>query len=514
MSNSPYIACIDAGTTGCRTILFADDGQIAARSYEGYESIYLSPTWIDHDPGTWLTAARNTLKRATSEARVSRLAAICVISQRATFIPVDRNGRPVDRAILWQDKRAVKQAERIRAEAGDEHIYQTTGLRIDPYFSLPKLLWIQENKPEVLNAAHKILSVHDLIVHDLTGRFLTDWTQASRTMLLNIRKFEWDPELCAQFGIPPELLPETVEPGSVAGSLRPAIVRELGLTGDVPVVAVGGDQQAAAIGMGLVRKGAVGANTGTGSFVLAFSGEPIFDEGRRVICTAAATPGNWLIEGSVITSGCVYDWFKDRLVSAAEGASGPDDLDAEIALAGPGAGGLVLLPHFAGAAAPHWDPRAVGVLFGMSLGHGRAHVLRAAFEGIALEIEKNLRIIDKLTGGSSEVRVGGGLTRSSTFNQVQAGIYGRPVVRVVCEEASALGAMIAASVAIGRYSDIRTAADAMVQLGARSEPDAGTRPVYERLVALHDALYETLSSRGHYEDDDQLKKLIFDSRRH
>ena len=514
MSNSQYIASIDAGTTGCRTILFTDDGQIAAKSYEAYESLYLSPTWIEHDPDTWLRAARNTLKQATSEAGISRLAAICVISQRATFIPVDRDGRPIDRAILWQDKRAVKQADLIRSEVGDECIYQKTGLRIDPYFSLPKLLWIKENKPEVLNAAYKVLSVHDLIVHDLTGRFLTDWTQASRTMLLNIRRFEWDTELCACFGISPELLPETVEPGSVVGSLRPAIVRDLGLSGDVPVVAVGGDQQAAAIGMGVVRRGVVGANTGTGSFVLAYSEQPVFDVLRRVICTASAVPGNWLVEGSIVTSGCVYDWFRDRLASTGGESSGPVDLDAEIALAGPGAGGLLLLPHFAGAAAPYWDPHAVGVLFGMSLMHGRAHVLRAALEGIALEIEKSLRVIDKLTGGSSEVRVSGGLTRSSTFDQIQADVYGKPVLRVACEEASALGAMIAACAAIGRYADIRTAAEALVHFGVRNDPDSRTRPVYERLIVLHDALYEAIASRGLYHGEDQLKTLIFDSWRH
>ena len=512
MVNSQYIACIDAGTTSCRTILFDSDGQIVASTYEAYQSIYLSPTWIDHDPETWRMAARHTLQRVLSETGTTHLAAICVISQRATFIPVDRDGRPTDRAILWQDKRAVKEADRIRSEVGDEYIYQKTGLRIDPYFSLPKLLWIKANKPEVLKSAYKILSVHDLIVHDLTGRFLMDWTQASRTMLLNLREFAWDRELCARFDIPLELLPETVKPGSVAGSLRPALARELGLSGDIPVVAVGGDQQAAAIGMGLVRHGAVGANTGTGSFVLAFSREPVFDEFRRVICTASAMAGNWLIEGSIITTGCVYDWFRNHLGPAGESLH-PADLDREIAQAGPGAGGLLLLPHFAGAAAPYWDPHAVGLLFGLSLGHGRAHVLRAAFEGIAIEIQKSLRLVDKLIGGSSEVRVAGGLTRSGVLNQVQADVYGKTVVRVACEEASALGAMIAASVAIGRYSDIPAAADALVQLGARVQPDLSTQPIYERLTALHDALYEAISAKGLYESEDRLKTQIFDSGR-
>jgi glycerol kinase len=509
MANADYIACIDAGTTGCRTILFAGDGRIVAKAYEGYESIFLSPTWIEHDPETWRGAARNTLKQATSEAGVCRLAAVCVISQRATFIPVDRAGRPIDRAILWQDKRAVKQADLIRAEVGDECIYQKTGLRIDPYFSLPKLLWIKENKPEILNAAYKLLSVHDFIVHDLTGRFLTEWTQASRTMLLNIRRFEWDADLCDCFGIPVELLPETVPPGSVAGSLRPAIVQELGLSGDVPVVAVGGDQQAAAVGMGLVQPGTVGANTGTGSFVLACTDKPVLDELRRVICTAAAIPGNWLIEGSIITSGCVYDWFRDRLAPAE--CADVEDLDREIERAGPGAGGLLLLPHFAGAAAPYWNPQATGVLFGMTLAHRRAHVLRAVFEGIALEIERNLRVMDELGGSSSEVRISGGLTRSCTFDHIQADVYARTILRVVCEEASALGAMAGACAAIGRYASIRAAAEALVHVGSRNYPDPATRPVYERLIALHDAVYEALASHGLYQTQDQLKTLISDS---
>lgn len=518
MSDTAYIACIDAGTTGCRTIIFSNQGNMISQAYQEYSSIFRSPTWIDHDPSTWIQAARQTLQQAVAQFsdNPGDIAAICVISQRATLIAVDQHGAPLDHAILWQDKRATSQADRIRRTVGPELIYQKTGLRIDPYFSLPKLLWLQEHKPQLLKKTYKLLAVHDLLINYLTGAFITDWTQASRTMLFNINHFEWDEELCEQFEVPEKLLPRPVAPGTVVGTLKKSLQTELKLRPDLPVVAVGGDQQAAAVGLGVVAPGLLCVNTGTGSFILAHAEHPAFDEQQRVVCTASAVSGKWLLEASIFTSGSVYRWFRDNFAmlecnTARElQIDAYDILNSEIAQSEIGANGIMLTPHFAGSAAPYWDPNAAGLLFGLTLGHKRADVMRAILEGVCFEIEKNIRIIETLTQPITQVRVSGGATRSPLFNQMQADVYGKIVLRGISEQSSALGAMLVAAVAIGLYPDITTAVEAVIAFDAhnRKMPDERAHQIYTAMLTLHDELYAALSTGNIYVKAAALRELL------
>jgi len=518
MSENKYIACIDVGTTGTRTIIFSAQGVLVSQAYEEYSSIFLSPTWIDHDPTTWIQATYHTLKQAISQfpGDPRDIVALGVISQRSTFIPVDPNGTPLDNAILWQDKRATSQAVAIREKLGAEFIYRKTGLRIDPYFSLPKLLWIMENKPELIRKTHKILSVHGLVMHYLTGQMITDWTQASRTMLFNISSLQWDAELCEFFDIPMKLLPSAVPPGTIAGILKKELQTEFNLRADIPVVSVGGDQQAAAVGLGVVQSGLMGVNTGTGSFILSPAEKPAFDEQQRMICTASAVAGKWLVEASIYTTGSVYRWFRDNLAmieikAARELQIDPYDvLNSEMKDTNPGAQGIMVLPHFAGSAAPYWDPLAAGVIFGLSLGHKRADVIRAILEGLCFEICQNIRIIESLTSPIREVRVSGGLTRSMIFNQMQADIYGKAILRGVSEQSSALGAMIVAATSIGLYADIAEAVSKAIAFDTpnRKVPESRFQVVYGKMLDMHDALYKALASHGIYEKADEVRQLI------
>ncbi len=513
-----YIACIDVGTTGCRTIIFSSHGKLISEAYEEYSSIFLSPTWIDHDPATWLNAVHNTLGRALTKfpGDSGDIAAICVISQRATFVPVDAGGNPLDNAILWQDKRAVAQADFVREKLGAEYVYKKTGLRIDSYFSLPKLLWLKENKPQLLAKTYKILTVHDLIINYLTGEFITDWTQASRTMLFNINDLEWDAELCGYFDIPMGLLAKSVPPGTVVGGLKKSVRTEFNLPADVPVVAIGGDQQAAAVGLGVIRPGLMCANTGTGSFILAHAERPAFDEKQRVVCTAAAVAGKWLIEAGIYTSGSVYRWFRDNFAMIENNAARElridtyDILNTEMKDTSPGAGGILLIPHFTGSAAPYWDPNAAGLIFGITLGHKRSQVIRAILEGMCFEIKKNLRIIESLTEEITEVRVAGGATRSTTFNQIQADIYGKTVLRGVSEQSSALGAMLITAKSIGLYPDLDAAVSAAIKFDAhnRRVPDELNSGLYEKMLELHDSLYTSLAANGIYEKAREIREMI------
>lgn len=517
MAEKTHIACIDVGTTGARTIIFDRQGEVVAQAYEEYSSIFLTPTWIDHDPYTWIEGAKNTFRRAVKEFSGSAecIAAVAVISQRATFTPVDEQGVPLANAILWQDKRALDQTAAIRDDLGEEEIYRRTGLRLDPYFSLPKLLWVKENRPEIFNKAHKFLTVHDLVIYHLTGAFVTDWTQASRTMLFNIEKLAWDTELCEHFGIDPDKFPAAVRPGTVVGELTPAVQRELEINCSIPVVAVGGDQQAAAVGLGVVAPEQMCVNTGTGSFILAHAEQPVFDPERRIVCTASST-GRWLLEAGIFTTGSVYRWFRDNFAMVEKQTASALDIDAyevlnsEVKNARPGSGGILWMPHFAGSAAPYWDPDAMGVIFGLSVGHRRAEVIRALLEGLAMEINKNIEIIESLEGEIGEIRVSGGATRSTTFNQIQADVYGKTVRRGISEQSSALGAMILASVAVGLDDDLESATGRLVRLDPHNErhPDERAHAVYAEVAGLHHELYEALQSAGIYDKAHKIRELL------
>ncbi len=502
------ILSIDLGTMGCRTIIFNEKGKKLSQAYQEYQSIYFSSRWIDHDPTTWLKAAQKTVKEAMGKTNIDqkKLSAISVTSQRATFIPVDREGNPLDNAILWQDKRAIAEAKFLVDIYGLKKIYAITGLRVDPYFTLPKLLWLKKNKEEVYNKAFKFLSVQDFIIYFLTGIFKTDWTQASRTMLFNIDQFKWDEELINDVGIDFHKLPEAVPPGSIIGMLSHSAASNLGLPEGIPVIIAGGDQQCAAIGLGVVRDGLLEANTGTGSFILTNCNKPFKDINQRLICSASSIAGEWVLEAGIFTTGSIYRWFRDNIYFYGREELKKINTDtyhfmnSEAEKEPIGANGLLLIPHFAASAAPYWNPEACGILFGLSLGHTCSSIIRAILEGIAFEIQKNIMIMERYIGPVKEVRISGGLTRSEVFNQIQADVYGKPVVKIDYEDASSLGAAIVAAVKIGIYNDIVTAVDLMTKVDYSSQkiPIFLNNKIYNDLAKIHDELYRSIEKSGIY----------------
>ena len=509
------ILAIDVGTTGTRAMLFDLQGHPHGMVYQEYRSNFLTPSVIDHDPQTWVDAVANVVPAVlrNTGTPADTVVALAVTSQRATILPVDAQGRPLAPAILWQDKRTLEQCRLIEETVGAEEIYTRTGLRIDPYFSLPKLLWFRDTRPDVYRQAYKFVTVHDFIVHYLTGEFVTDWTQASRTMLFQVDHFRWDADLADRVGIDIEKMPKALPPGSVVGTLARKTAEQLELPPTVPVVLAGGDQQCAALGLGVTCPGLAKVTTGTGSFVVVPVAKPCRDPQGRVLCSASAVAGEWILEAGIFTSGSVYRWVRDELSRAETAAGAQLDVDPyellniEAAHSAPGAGGLIVIPHFAGSAAPYWNPLARGIVFNLALGHRRADLIRAVLEGIAFEVHKNLLTMEEGIGnaaahaGVQEIRVSGGAVRSDLFNQIQADVYGRRVVPGKLEQATALGAAILAATAVGAYPDIQSAALAMstIDPSRAREPDPHRHALYQELAALHDAVYRALADAGVYE---------------
>jgi glycerol kinase len=500
------ILVIDVGTTSARSMMFDREFRVVASSSREYRNSYPGPFMVEMDPDVWWRAVMETSKESMDRKPAGAgVAAVIVTSQRATVIPVGKDGRCLRPAILWQDNRSIPQCESIRETVGPTEIYKRTGLKINPYFSLPKILWIKEHEPDIFAATHKFLLVHDFIVHRLTDRYVTDQSHASRTMAYNLNR-RWDDDILKETGVDAGKFCRAVPSGERVGTISEGAARLTAISEGTPVYAGAGDQQAAAVGMGIVSSGAFMANTGTGSFVLSPIDQPVLDPRERVLCTIAAVPGKWLLEAGMYTTGSVYRWFRDQMSArevetARERGLDPYDLLNEQAATAPvGSSGVMWIPHFTGSLAPYWNPISKGVLFNLSLGTTRGEIIRALLEGIAIEIAKNISIMEEIGGKAREIRVAGGATRSPFFNRIQADVYGTRVVTTNFAEATALGAAILAATSLGWHSSIEKAVEKVVRIVSRYEPDSAAHARYKEIAGLHHELYRALQEGKIFEN--------------
>jgi D-xylulose kinase len=492
---------IDVGTSGTLTAVFdATTGKLVVQTHEEYVSEFPRPAWVEQNAEDWwrttCTTSQQTLRKIGKQR--DDVIAVSITNQRETIVPVDSDGKPLHNALVWQDRRTTPQCDKIQEVLGAEKVYNETGLTIDPYFSAPKILWFKRERPRVYQKAHKFLLVHDFILHRLTGEFATDHSNASRTMLFNVQKRAWSSLLCDQLEIPKEKLPIAHPSATKIGELSPKASKTLGLPQETAVVIGGGDQQCGAVGVGVVKPGRAKATIGTGTFILAFEETPRFDPQRRLLCSCHAVPDRWVIEASMFTSGIVYRWFRDQFGQEEKQLAKLLEKDAyefmndQASRSPPGARGILLIPHFVGAGAPHWNPEARGVIIGLALGHSRADIIRAIMEGTSFEVRRNLEVMKTLGISLNELRLTGGATRSLTWNQIQSDITQLPVQRGQIEEATALGAAILASVGGGLYSTVDQAVETMVALGERYEPTSELLDYYAKLYAVHTDAYLAL----------------------
>ncbi|MBN1328897.1 MAG: xylulokinase [Candidatus Heimdallarchaeota archaeon] len=506
--NEQYLLSIDIGTTGGRTILFDQKGRIISSSYEEYPCFYPSPIYVEQNANDWWRVTKNTVNETLKKSNVdsTQIAGISCTNQRETIVPVSNDGNPLSNALVWQDRRTIKECNEIREKFGSDKIYQLTGLTIDPYFSAPKILWMKKNWPKAFNDAYKFMLVHDFIQMKLTDEFVTDFSNASRTMLFDINTFDWSDEILDTFEIPKEKLPKALPSGTKIAGLSKQAANELNLHEGTPVIAGGGDQQCAAIGVGVTKSGRVKATTGTGTFLLAFLEKSQRDPKKRVLCSCHAMPGKYVFEASIFTTGSILRWFRDNFSSAEKSVASCTQLDSYDLLSlqaetiPPGSEGVMVLPHFVGAGAPYWNPNAKGVIFGLSLGHTRNHIIRAIMEATCYEIRNNLQVLRELGVTIKELRITGGASRNSIWNQIEADICNLPVIKGKVEEATALGAAILAGVGAGLYKNIDEAAKQMVIIDEQKNPIDNNSKTYDKYFEIYSQLYPALSEKDLYKE--------------
>ena len=495
-----HILTIDVGTMSIRAILYDDTGAMVHESSHEYHATFRPPGLVEQDAADWRNGLFDVLTGAGEYIQTHDIdvLAIAVTSQRASVIPVDATGHALHPAVTWQDKRSAPQAEQLVGRLGFAGLYERTGLRPNPYFSAPKMMWFAQERPDLYRSAAKLVGVQDYVVSLLTGEFVTDWTQAARTMLLDIHTFDWDDEIIEAAGLSRSKLPNLVPPGGVGGALVRGMAQLTHLREGLPVVVAGGDQQCAALALNVIRPGHAEANTGTGSFAIAHAETPVLHPEQRVLCSASAMPGKWITEAGIFNSGAIYRWFRDEL----SGGTAPSyqALNDAAAASPVGANGVVMLPHFEGSAAPNWNTYAKGTFFNLSIGTSQGDMCRSILEGIALEITENLRLMEGLIGGIVQLSVAGGMARSDLFNQIQADALGRTVVRYENSEATSLGAVMSAMVTLGMVDSYQEAFDRLVPPRAVTYvPDEHAHAIYEEVLVRRRALYGALADQGVYE---------------
>ena len=398
--------------------------------------------------------------------------------------------------MVWQDRRTTDQCNLIKEKIGIDKIYEITGLTIDPYFSLSKIMWFKEKKPEIYNKAHKFLLVSDFIIYKLTGKYVTDHSNASRTMLFDINNLKYSEFIASELEIDLDKMPEAFESGVDIGEIT---TDETDFDKKTLVITGAGDQQSAALGVGVVSPGKIKCTTGTGSFILAFLSKPNFDPQKRVLCSCHAVPGVWVQEASTFTSGAALRWFRDQIgqpecMAAEEGQDPYDIMTAEAQKSPIGAKGLLFIPHLVGAGAPHWNPYAKGIIFGLALGHKRRDLYRAVLEGVAYEVKKNIEVFKELGIVPKELLLTGGGSRSDFWNQIYADVLGITCVRNIIEEATSLGAAILAASGAGLFPDISKAAENLCKVDKKWIPNEKNHIYYEKIHQLSSELYESLNS--------------------
>jgi len=504
MTSRDILLVIDVGTTGTKTLAFRSDGCLQASAYREYQNLQPSPERVEVDARVWLDAARDTCREVmgSDDIRDCRLAAISITNQRETVVAVDENGSPLSNALIWQDRRTADICTRMAHKMDPAEVFELTGLTINPYFSASKMRWLLDNLPKTGQPGgegreiHKLLLVADLLVHRLTGRFVTDPSNASRTLLFDLERGRWSSELLRSWDIDRDLLPDIEQSGTVVGEVDRDMGREMMIPEGTPVVLGGGDQQCAALGLGVIRPGMAKATTGTGTFLLGYSSKPVRDSQMRLLTSAHAVAGAYVMEGSIFATGALYRWFRDHLggpeLSRAR-SSGEDPYELLNGLwteSPPGCHGLTAIPHFLGAGAPRWDTGARGGLVGLTTAHGRSHILRAMLESVCFELRRCLEVFEDTGNPVENLRLSGGLNRSDDFVQMQSDICNIPVERTSTQEATALGGAMAASVGVGLHPDVATASREMVHVSDRHVPRKGLLEAYlkayERYLTVED----------------------------
>jgi len=482
---------LDIGTGGSRALLVNGAGEVVAAHTVAHEDMLMrKPLWAEQRPENWWDAAVGAIQGVLANSGVSgsSVKGIGLSGQMHGLVVLDAERRVIRPSLIWCDQRSQTQVDWVNARVGKARVLECIANPVLTGFTLPKLLWVQDNEPANYERVRKVLLPKDYVRFRLTGEFATEVSDASGTALFDVVNRRWSFELADALGIDRSVLPECFESSDVTGAVTREVAELTGLVEGTPVVGGGGDQAASAVGNGIVEPGVVSCTLGTSGVVFAHMEEVAYDPAGRVHTFCHAVRGKWHVMGVTQGAGLSLQWFRNQL---APGVS-YDALMAEAATAPAGSQGLYWLPYLMGERTPHLDATARGGWIGLTASHRRAELIRALIEGVSYSQKDCLEIVEGLGVPVGSVRASGGGAKSPFWRQMLADVFDKPVVTLASQEGSALGAALLAMVGTGEYASVPEVCAAVIREQDRVEPVAAAVRTYAAGHRVYQALYPAI----------------------
>jgi xylulokinase len=500
-----YLAGIDIGTSGAKGMVFDLKGNALGSGYREYPCTYPRPGLVEQDADLLVESTMQAMAEAVRASGVApaAIASLSLSAQRCCGIFLDAEERQVRPMISWQDNRSPVEVKEIASRMDEKEYYRHTGYPNSTTWLLSKMMWVRKNEPNIWKKTRRIVQMHDFFVRALgADDYYVDWNDAGFFGFFDSASGLWDQEILGLFDIPAQLLPHPRPSGTPVAKISSAAAKRCGLVAGTPVSVGAGDQSAGAVGAGIVRTGLVSVSMGTAGAVTAFLDAPFRDPAGRTMVTAHPIKGRWLLEGYQAAAASVYRWFKEQfggLESREAEKKGGDFyslMNEKIAAVPAGSRGLLVLPYFAAAATPRYNPSARGTILGLTFSHDRLALARAFMEGITLDMKDMVSSMVRSGVAVQEARILGGPTRSRVWNQIQADVYGIPVTTLKVTDATVLGAAILGGVGAGVFRTVEEGTDAMVRLNERFDPLPQNVVIYARLYDAYCKAYEGLEGGG------------------
>lgn len=489
---------IDIGTSGTKSLLIDPDGNILSEAASTYEVLMPKPMWTEQDPEEWWNATVKTVRAVIKQSKVkpSEIKAIGLSGQMHGSVFLDKAGKVLRPALLWNDQRTSAECDEITKLAGGrEELIRMVANPALTGFTAPKILWLRNHEPKKFDRLKKVLLPKDEIRRRLTGEFATDASDASGMLLLDVRKRDWSDELLGKLGLDRSLLGKVFESEEVTGNLLPEIAEKLGLSTDCKVVAGAGDCAAGAVGNGIVKRGVCTTSLGTSGVVFIHSDEPQYDKKGRLHTFCHAVHGKWHMMGVTLSAAGSLQWFVDNVCTELRGRRGSDPyqtINSEAAAVPAGAEGLFFLPYLAGERTPHADALARGAFVGLTGKHSRGHLSRAIMEGVAMSLRESFEIFKQLEVPVREMRVSGGGAKSQLWKQILADVLDQPACTINAEQGPAYGVALLAAVGIGQFKNIEEACKATIEVVKKTPPNKTAVKTYNKAFPVYQSLYGAL----------------------
>jgi xylulokinase len=489
---------IDVGTGGTRAVLIDNAGKVIGAA-TGEHIAFASPQtgWAEQDPTDWWKACQIAVQNAMRAANISsdRIACVGLTGQMHGAVLLDEDGTVIRPAIIWCDQRTEEQCRELTDRIGAARLIELTSNPALTNFTLPKLLWVREHEPANWKRIKSVLLPKDYIRFRLTGERAIDVAEASGTLMLEVAHRRWSQEVLEAAGIDAAWLPTLYESIEVSGRISTDGAKATGLQAGTPVVGGAGDQAAGAVGMGIVRPGAVSATIGTSGVVFAATDRPALDPKGRIHTFCHAIPGRWHVMGVTQAAGLSLRWFRDNFGTVAQDNRDLyDQLGDEAAKIPAGSDGVLWAPYLMGERTPHLDPHARGALIGLAANHGRGYVIRAIMEGVAFSLRDTFTIFNEMAVPVRNIRLGGGGARSPLWRQIQADVYAHSVEIVEADEGAAYGAALLAGVGASAWLSVDEACETAIRVAKRIEPNSHDQAVMQRQYQAYRRLYPALRS--------------------